>query len=119
MGGRRQCLEAEQGGGGADNGSQERPPSDGLRSHPGKLPTGTDIGQGISHALVVTLFGIGISIPAIFFNAFFRNRITKLTMDVGHIADDLLTQMYHNSKKPAAGAPVAAAVAVPIQAQPR
>ena len=39
--------------------------------------------------------------PAIFFNAFFRNRITKVTMDVGHIADDLLTQMYHNSKKPA------------------
>ena len=24
-------------------------------------------------------------------------------MDVGHIADDLLTQMYHNSKKPAPG----------------
>ena len=62
----------------------------------------------ISHALVVTLFGIGVSIPAIFFNAFFRNRITKVTMDVGHIADDLLTQMYHNSKK-AAAAPAAAA----------
>ena len=43
--------------------------------------------------------------PAIFFNAFFRNRITRVTMDVGHIADDLLTQMYHNSKKPAAAAP--------------
>ena len=29
-------------------------------------------------------------------------------MDVGHIADDLLTQMYHNSKKPAAAAPTPA-----------
>ena len=28
-------------------------------------------------------------------------------MDVGHIADDLLTQMYHNSKK-APGSPAAA-----------
>jgi biopolymer transport protein ExbB len=59
------------------------------------------LADGISHALVVTLFGVGISIPAIFFSAFFKNRITWLTMEVGHIADDLLTQMYHNSKKPA------------------
>jgi len=52
---------------------------------------------------VVTLFGIGVSVPAIFFNAFFKNRITKITMDTAHIAEDLLTQMYHNSKK--AGGP--------------
>jgi biopolymer transport protein ExbB len=65
------------------------------------------LAEGISHALVVTLFGVGISVPAIFFNAFYRNRITRVTMDVGHIADDLLTQMYHNSKK-APGSPTAA-----------
>jgi biopolymer transport protein ExbB len=59
------------------------------------------LADGISHALVVTLFGVGVSIPAIFFSAFFKNRITRVCMDVGHIADDLLTQMYHNSKKPA------------------
>jgi len=64
------------------------------------------LADGIAHALVVTLFGIAISVPAIFFNAYFRNRITRLCMDTGHIADDLLTQMYHNSKKQA---PVAAA----------
>jgi biopolymer transport protein ExbB len=71
------------------------------------------LADGISHALVVTLFGVAISVPAIFFNAFFRNRITRVCMDVGHIADDLLTQMYHNSKKPAAGAPPAAAPSAP------
>jgi len=65
-------------------------------------PNAQALAGGISHALVVTLLGIGMSIPAIFFNAFFRNRITRVTMDVGHIADDLLTQMYHNSKKPSA-----------------
>lgn len=64
-------------------------------------PNASALAEGISHALVITLIGIGISVPAIFFNAFFRNRITRITMDVGHIADDLLTQMYHNSKKPA------------------
>ena len=58
------------------------------------------LADGISHALVVTLLGIGLSVPAIFFNAFFRNRITRISMDTANIADDLLTQMYHNSKKP-------------------
>lgn len=59
------------------------------------------LAEGISHALSVTLVGVAISVPAIFFSAFFKNRITRVCMDVAHIADDLLTQMYHNSKKPA------------------
>ena len=42
------------------------------RCNPAKLA------DGISHALVVTLFGVAISVPAIFFNAFFRNRITRV-----------------------------------------
>ena len=75
------------------------------------------LADGISHALVVTLFGVGISVPAIFFNAFYRNRITRVCMDVGHIADDLLTQMYHNSKK-APGSPAAAAAATVTAAPP-
>ncbi len=79
----------------------------------------TALAGNISHALVVTLFGIGISIPAIFFNAFFRNRITKVCMDVGHIADDLLTQMYHNSKKPGGPAAAAPPAGAPPAAPPR
>jgi biopolymer transport protein ExbB len=53
----------------------------------------------ISHALVVTLLGIGLSVPAIFAHAFFKNRLVRLTHDAGSVADDLLTQMYYNSKK--------------------
>lgn len=75
------------------------------------------LAEGISHALSVTLVGVAIAVPAIAMNTFFRNRITQVSMDVSHVADDLLTQMYHNSKKPVAGAPVAAAM--PVQAQPR
>jgi biopolymer transport protein ExbB len=71
------------------------------------------LADGISHALVVTLFGVGISVPAIFFNAFYRNRITRVCMDVGHIADDLLTQMYHNSKKAPTGSATPTATAPP------
>jgi biopolymer transport protein ExbB len=77
------------------------------------------LADGISHALVVTLFGVAISVPAIFFNAFFKNRITRVTMDVGHIADDLLTQMYHNSKKPAAPAAAAPPAAAPPGVPPQ
>jgi biopolymer transport protein ExbB len=59
------------------------------------------LAAGISHALVITMVGIGIAVPGLFFNALFRNRITRISMDTANIADDLLTQMYHNSKKPA------------------
>ena len=73
------------------------------------------LADGISHALVVTLAGVGISVPAIFFNAFYKNRITRVCMDTGHIADDLLTQMYHNSKK-APGSPAAGAMTTGLTA---
>jgi biopolymer transport protein ExbB len=83
----------------------------------GGSPNPAKLAEGISHALVVTLLGIGLSVPAIFCHAFFRNRLIRIAMDTGNIADDLLTQMYHNSKKggPAAEAP-AEARAVPTAA---
>jgi len=70
----------------------------------------------ISHALVVTLVGVALSVPAIFFHTFFRNRLIRLSMDTGNVADDLLTQMYHNSKKPGpaeVGRPAAVPEVVP------
>jgi biopolymer transport protein ExbB len=71
----------------------------------------------ISHALVVTMLGIGLAVPALFFNTFFRNRITRIATDTANIADDLLTQMYHNSKKPAVvPAPASAASPAPTAA---
>jgi biopolymer transport protein ExbB len=66
-----------------------------------------ELAASISKALCITLAGVGLAVPAIFFNAFFKNRIVHVSMDCDNIADDLLTQMYHNSKKPAppGGAP--------------
>jgi biopolymer transport protein ExbB len=80
-----------------------------MRLSSGGPPNAGALAGDISHALVVTLLGIGLSVPAIFFYTFFKNRLTRLTMDTKNLADDLLTQMYHNSKKPAAAAPTAAA----------
>jgi len=66
----------------------------------------------ISHALAVTMVGIGLSVPAIFAHTFFKNRLTRLCHDITNVADDLLTQMYHNSKKTGTAA-VPAEVEVP------
>jgi biopolymer transport protein ExbB len=72
---------------------------------PGRTPEPAKLAVGISHALVVTLLGVALSVPAIFCHAFFRNRLIRISMDTANVADDLLTQMYHNSKKPAAPVP--------------
>ena len=70
----------------------------------GGSPRPAELANGISHALVVTLLGVALSVPAIFCHAFFRNRLIRIAMDTSNIADDLLTQMYHNSKKAAPAA---------------
>lgn len=85
---------------------------------PGTTPKPEELAKGISHALVVTLLGIGLSVPAIFCHAFFRNRLIRISLDTSNIADDLLTQMYHNSKKSAADVPRAAAASPNAQAAP-
>ncbi|MCI0455542.1 MAG: MotA/TolQ/ExbB proton channel family protein [Gemmataceae bacterium] len=72
-------------------------------------PKADELAGDISHALVVTLLGIAISVPAIFCHVFFKNRLTRISMEANNLADDLLTQLYHNSKK-AAATPAAAAV---------
>jgi biopolymer transport protein ExbB len=67
-------------------------------------PDATSLAGEISHALVVTLVGVAISVPAIFFYTFFKNRLTAITTSTTNLADDLLTQMYHNSRKATTGA---------------
>jgi biopolymer transport protein ExbB len=80
----------------------------------------TRLAEQLSHSLSATLCGIGLSVPAIFCHSLFRNRLTKISMETSNLADDLLTQMYHNSKRPAAApqatpAPVATAAVRPAE----
>jgi len=67
----------------------------------GGTPRPEKLADGISHALVVTLLGIAIAVPAIFCHALFKNRLTRISMDAANLSDDLLTQMYHNSRRAA------------------
>src|SRR5581483_6377682 len=66
----------------------------------GGTPRPDKLADGISHALVVTLLGVAVAVPAIFCHSFFKNRLTRIAMECSTLADDLLTQMYHNSRKP-------------------
>lgn len=84
----------------------------------GKTPDPQKLADGISHALVITLLGIGIAVPAIFCHAFFRNRLIRISMDTANVADDLLTQMYHNSKRPAPTAAEARAASTTVAKPP-
>ncbi len=71
----------------------------------------------ISHALVVTLLGVGVSVPAIFFFTFFSKRLVRICIEVGQTSDDLLTQLHHGARRapqaPSGQVPVAMAVPIP------
>jgi biopolymer transport protein ExbB len=58
----------------------------------GSSPQASQLAAGISTALYATLEGIAISIPAIFFYAVFRNRIARLSLEVGMASEPLLEQ---------------------------
>ena len=58
----------------------------------GSSPQASQLAAGISTALYATLEGIAISIPAIFFYAMYRNRIARLSLEVGMAAEPLLEQ---------------------------
>lgn len=51
------------------------------------------VAEGISEALVLTFEGVGLSVPAIYFFSFFRNRIAKIRSEVTMVADDHLRQI--------------------------
>ena len=56
----------------------------------GSTPQASQLAAGISTALYATLEGIALSIPAIYFYALFRNRIARLSLEVGMTAEPLL-----------------------------
>ncbi len=58
----------------------------------GGTPNAAALAAGISHALVVTLFGVGVSIPAIFCHGFFHHRLARIVLEVASVADDLVTE---------------------------
>jgi biopolymer transport protein ExbB len=49
-----------------------------------------DLSSGISTALITTLFGLFVAMPSLFFFFVFRNKVIKVSLEIGAIADDLV-----------------------------
>jgi biopolymer transport protein ExbB len=64
----------------------------------GAQPRPEKVAEGISTALFITLEGVSLSVPAIFFFAFFRNRIAQMTMETSRVADRTITSLIAAAK---------------------
>ena len=76
----------------------------------GSQPRPDKVAEGISTALFITLEGVSISVPAIFFFAMFRNRIAQITMEATKVADRTIAAFWTAAKSPQAAAAPAAKV---------
>jgi biopolymer transport protein ExbB len=78
----------------------------------------SQVAGGISEALLLTFEGVALSVPAIYFFAIFRNRVSNISVSTLLQADEFLRHFAHaaRSKAPAATPPTAAPVAKPAKA---
>jgi len=79
----------------------------------GTAPQASLLAEGISTALFATLEGIAISIPAIYFYAFFRNRIARMSLEAEMAAEPLLELFAPGVKPESPATPGASAPAPP------
>ena len=64
----------------------------------GGQPRADQVAEGISTALFITLEGVSLSVPAIFFFAMFRNRIAQMAMEATKVADRTITAFWSAAK---------------------
>jgi biopolymer transport protein ExbB len=62
-------------------------------------PKPSELAQGVSMALITTLVGLWLAIPAIISFNLLKNRLSRLTLDVGVIAERLMGRFENVSKK--------------------
>jgi len=69
----------------------------------GSQPRPDKVAEGISTALFITLEGITLAVPAIFFFAFFRNRLALMNVEANRVADRTINSLVTAAKttKPA------------------
>jgi biopolymer transport protein ExbB len=65
----------------------------------GSQPKPAMVAEGISTALFITLEGVTLAIPAIFFFNFFRNRIAVIAMDANRVADRVISALVSAAKQ--------------------
>ena len=55
-------------------------------------PKPSELAGGISTALVTTLLGLGIAIPAMVFYSILKNRIQRLVLEIGMVSEGLMSR---------------------------
>jgi biopolymer transport protein ExbB len=65
----------------------------------GAQPRADQVAEGISTALFITLEGVSLSVPAIFFFALFRNRIAQIAMESTKVADRTINAFWNAAKQ--------------------
>ncbi|MEZ6071865.1 MAG: MotA/TolQ/ExbB proton channel family protein [Pirellulales bacterium] len=68
-------------------------------------PKPADLAEGISTALVTTLFGLCMAIPAIAAYGILRNRLARLVLEVGIVSEGLMSRFADKGARPEAGPP--------------
>jgi biopolymer transport protein ExbB len=71
------------------------------------------VAEGISEALVLTFEGVGLSVPAIYFFALFRNRISSLSTEAILFADEFIRRVNATMRAKPGPAAVSTAPAAP------
>ncbi len=69
----------------------------------------SEVAGGISEALLITFEGVTLSVPAIFFFAYFRNQIASLSIDAMNQAEVLMRRIVGHKKPSPAAQPSATA----------
>ncbi|MBN1908236.1 MAG: MotA/TolQ/ExbB proton channel family protein, partial [Pirellulales bacterium] len=65
----------------------------------GATPKASELAGGISKALLTTLIGLMIAIPAIAAFGILRNRIARLVLEAGILSEDLMSRFSKVGKK--------------------
>ncbi len=73
----------------------------------------SEVAKGISEALLLTFEGVFLSVPAIYFFALFRNRISSISSNTTLMAEQMLRRLYHSAQWKAAPAPATGAAPAP------
>jgi biopolymer transport protein ExbB len=71
------------------------------------------VADGISQALILTFEGVLLSVPAIYFFAFFRNRVSTISVNAMLEADQLLRFFYRTGRSKGAAASVTTTTPAP------
>ena len=72
----------------------------------------SEVAEGISEALLLTFEGVALSVPAIYFFAIFKNRVSSILANTMFAADEFVKKLAQAAKA-AASAPKQAAAAAP------